>query len=200
MGVTPWRFESSSEHVSPASARSGSPREADVGTSPRHEPRARPVQARPTCPAVPTRGLEPPRRCRHWSLKPACLPIPARGRLALPGGIERFLPRPRPGRSPRCEPRALHSRARPTLVKGWSAVLPRLRTLSHSPARRELRAWLSPAGETGARCRHRANYSPAVLGRGLEPPRGYPHKILNLARLPIPPSERARPVRARLWS
>ncbi len=31
----------------------------------------------------------------------------------------------------------------------------------------------------------------SVLGRGLEPPRGYPHKILNLARLPIPPSEQA---------
>ena len=28
-----------------------------------------------------------------------------------------------------------------------------------------------------------------MLGRGLEPPRGNPHKILNLARLPIPPSE-----------
>ena len=32
---------------------------------------------------------------------------------------------------------------------------------------------------------------PAVLGRGLEPPRGYPHKILNLARLPIPPPEQS---------
>ncbi len=29
---------------------------------------------------VPTTGLEPVRRFRHWSLKPACLPIPARGR------------------------------------------------------------------------------------------------------------------------
>src|SRR5688572_10228403 len=29
----------------------------------------------------------------------------------------------------------------------------------------------------------------AMLGRGLEPPRGNPHKVLNLARLPIPPSE-----------
>ena len=28
---------------------------------------------------VPTTGLEPVRRFRHWSLKPACLPIPARG-------------------------------------------------------------------------------------------------------------------------
>ena len=29
---------------------------------------------------MPTTGLEPVRRFRHWSLKPACLPIPARGR------------------------------------------------------------------------------------------------------------------------
>ena len=36
----------------------------------------------------------------------------------------------------------------------------------------------------------RANRVAAMLGRGLEPPRGYPHKILNLARLPIPPPER----------
>ena len=28
---------------------------------------------------MPTTGLEPVRRFRHWSLKPACLPIPARG-------------------------------------------------------------------------------------------------------------------------
>jgi hypothetical protein len=33
---------------------------------------------------------------------------------------------------------------------------------------------------------------PAVLGRGFEPPRGYPHMVLNHARLPIPPSERVR--------
>lgn len=30
---------------------------------------------------MPTTGLEPVRRFRHWSLKPACLPIPARGRF-----------------------------------------------------------------------------------------------------------------------
>ena len=28
-----------------------------------------------------------------------------------------------------------------------------------------------------------------MLGEGLEPSRGYPHRILNPARLPIPPSE-----------
>ena len=32
---------------------------------------------------VPTTGLEPVRRFRHWSLKPACLPIPARGLYVL---------------------------------------------------------------------------------------------------------------------
>ncbi len=30
---------------------------------------------------MPTTGLEPVRRFRHWSLKPACLPIPARGQF-----------------------------------------------------------------------------------------------------------------------
>ena len=29
--------------------------------------------------SMPTTGLEPVRRCRHWVLNPACLPIPARG-------------------------------------------------------------------------------------------------------------------------
>ena len=29
-----------------------------------------------------------------------------------------------------------------------------------------------------------------MLGEGLEPSRGYPHRILNPARLPIPPPER----------
>ena len=33
-------------------------------------------------PRMPTTGLEPVRRFRHWSLKPACLPIPARGQGA----------------------------------------------------------------------------------------------------------------------
>ena len=32
---------------------------------------------------MPTTGLEPVRRFRHWSLKPACLPIPARGRPSV---------------------------------------------------------------------------------------------------------------------
>ncbi len=32
---------------------------------------------------MPTTGLEPVRRFRHWSLKPACLPIPARGQFIL---------------------------------------------------------------------------------------------------------------------
>ena len=40
----------------------------------------------------------------------------------------------------------------------------------------------------------------AMLGRGLEPPRGYPHKILNLARLPIPPPEQASARMARRGS
>jgi hypothetical protein len=30
---------------------------------------------------------------------------------------------------------------------------------------------------------------PAVLGEGLEPSQGFPHRILNPARLPIPPPE-----------
>ena len=39
---------------------------------------------------VPTTGLEPVRRFRHWSLKPACLPIPARGhQLDQPANLER---------------------------------------------------------------------------------------------------------------
>jgi hypothetical protein len=29
----------------------------------------------------------------------------------------------------------------------------------------------------------------SMLGEGLEPSRGYPHRILNPARLPIPPPE-----------
>jgi hypothetical protein len=32
-----------------------------------------------------------------------------------------------------------------------------------------------------------------VLGEGLEPSRGYPHRILNPARLPIPPPELQEP-------
>ena len=82
--------------------------------------------------AMPTTGLEPVRRCRHWSLKPACLPIPARGRLS--------------------------------------------RSVAAPPASR-LAARLPP------QVLH-------MLGEGLEPSRGRPHRILNPARLPIPPSER----------
>ena len=65
---------------------------------------------------MPTTGLEPVRPHGHWSLKPACIPISARGRL------------------------------------------------------------------TGFR-------KPVMLEGGLEPPRGLPHRILNPARLPIPPPE-----------
>ena len=36
---------------------------------------------------VPTTGLEPARRHRHWSLKPACLPISARGRSTVPNEV-----------------------------------------------------------------------------------------------------------------
>jgi hypothetical protein len=31
-----------------------------------------------------------------------------------------------------------------------------------------------------------------MLGEGLEPSQGFPHRILNPARLPIPPSEQER--------
>jgi hypothetical protein len=52
---------------------------------------------------VPTTGLEPVRRFRHWSLKPACLPISARGRAQ-----ERvLLDRPTAGRSARGGTRTL---------------------------------------------------------------------------------------------
>src|SRR5688572_32746957 len=41
-----------------------------------------------------------------------------------------------------------------------------------------------------------------MLGEGFEPSQDYSHRILNPARLPIPPSERSRPVRlaAGEWS
>ncbi len=81
---------------------------------------------------MPTTGLEPVRRFRHWSLKPACLPIPARG-------------------------------------------------LSQDQKRPDL-STVRPA-EPG-------HHQSGVLGEGLEPSRGFPHRILNPARLPIPPPER----------
>ena len=37
-------------------------------------------------PMVPRRGLEPPRPCGHWHLKPARLPIPPSGHCGVRGG------------------------------------------------------------------------------------------------------------------
>jgi hypothetical protein len=77
---------------------------------------------------MPTTGLEPVRPFGHWSLKPACLPIPARG----------------------------HCHSITCAAPGHPA-----------------------SGPTGI----------AMLGEGLEPSQGYPYRILNPARLPIPPPE-----------
>jgi hypothetical protein len=82
---------------------------------------------------MPTTGLEPVRRFRHWSLKPACLPIPARGHTAL---------------------------MRPSLIRYVCSK------------RKEL-----------------LGNGPTMLGEGFEPSQGFPHRILNPARLPVPPPE-----------
>ena len=63
-------------------------------TQHRPQPNAEMRQRPP--PKVPTTGLEPVRRFRHWSLKPACLPIPARGRSTNRSRYDRPMPeRPR---------------------------------------------------------------------------------------------------------
>ena len=88
-------------------------------------------------PAVPTTGLEPVRPFEHWSLKPACLPIPARGHPTV-GGTDT----------------AAHAGA----------------TSRHVPA------WTAKPGQCS--------------GRDSNPHGVNPHRILNPARLPIPPPER----------
>jgi hypothetical protein len=125
---------------------------------------------------MPTTGLEPVRRFRHRSLKPACLPIPARGPrptvLSARGGIRtltRLPPQdPESCASANSATRAipLHSGAEGSRTPDLLNAIQALSQLSYSPRGRS--AGLSRPGSTLTRSAPRLSISSAGL-TGLEP-------------------------------
>src|SRR5688572_25076786 len=105
---------------------------------------------------MPTTGLEPVRHFWHWSLKPACLPVSARGRVA-------------PGRAQKNQGTFRHPRAK---AQRPEAVRPRIET-SDQLSRAKFGAEHSGLGDYSSRhfglAKVRRAFRPAKVGRAFRP-------------------------------